>query len=288
MSISVKSGSNTGVVVLSEDGKTKMIKTGPWVQDGNFIENKNTKQKLEVGDVVYYNSKVEEYEGSGATEGNWAILGVENGNLMLLSTKPLEVCELVGRDGYLNGSKILNQICEKYKNDEYAIDARSIRLEDINRAIGRTPVTTQGTEYTYTLVNGKVKRNDKSTPSNKTRFVDVYGNTLEEGKSITVVDNWLNFSLSSYTNSNKVLNLLAEPGEDEFYWVDTPLVGAEDGYADWSFLSVINSAVFTEFYLYSSYYEQLSGNIYGARAIVTLKDNIELTGNSSAGWSFSE
>ena len=288
LSISVKSGNNTGLVILSEDGNTKLVKTGPWVQDGNFIENKDTKQKVEIGDKIYYNSGVAEYEGTGSTQGYWAILGVENGNLMLISTEPLEECTLLGREGYLNGSKILNQTCEKYKNDEYAIDARSIRLEDINRAIGKTPYTTVGTEYTYTLVNGKVKRNDRSTASSITKFVDISGKTLTENNSITVVDNDVDFSLSTYTNSNKILGLLAEPGEDEFYWVDTPLIDAEDGYVSWCFLSVINSTVFTEFYLYNSYYEQPSGNIYGARAIVTLKDNVELAGSSSNGWTISE
>ena len=94
--------------------------------------------------------------------------------------------------------------------------------------------------------------------------------------------------LSTYTNSNKILGLLAEPGDDEFYWVDTPSIIAKDGYVNWGFLSVINSTVFTDFYLYNSYYEQPSENIYGARAIVTLKDNVELAGSSSNGWTISE
>lgn len=86
------------------------------------------------------------------TNTHWRVLGLtEDGNsVMLLGSQLAGVVEgknfksklvLEGAKGYLNGESILNEICSLYHNNTLAQETRSIKIEDINRALGGITVT---------------------------------------------------------------------------------------------------------------------------------------------------
>ena len=252
-----------------------------WNDNGNnTFTHSETGQKVEVGDTVYYNSGVAAYEGEGANQGKWGILGVENGKLLIMSKENVASVKLSGKQDYLtDGTTKLNNACSSFKNPTYADSVRSVKVEDINKITGYTPVGP--VTYTYTMVNGKVKRNDQTSASSITKFEDINGKTLPTDSPIEVTANYYSYSLTNYlTSGNKVHNLLKDNSNS--YWLDSPYVYANTGIAYWGFRNVYNGGV----YNYDLWYSDSGANSdsRGVRAVVSLKSDIKLSGSSSEGW----
>ena len=256
-------------------------KVAKWNDNGNnTFTHSETGQTVEVGDTVYYNSGVAAYEGEGASQGKWGILGVENGKLLIMSKENVASVTLSGKQDYLtDGTTKLNNACSSFKNPTYADSVRSVKVEDINKITGYTapdPVT-----YTYTMVNGKVKRNDQTSASSTTKFEDINGKTLPTDSPIEVTVNSYSYSLTNYlTSGNKVHNLLKD--NNNYYWLDSPYVNAFTGYAYWGFRIVGYGSVNGNSLWNSSNGAGNSTN--GVRAVVSLKSDIQLSGSSSEGW----
>ena len=252
-----------------------------WNDNGNnTFTHSETGQKVEVGDTVYYNSGVAAYEGEGANQGKWGILGVENGKLLIMSKENVASVTLSGKQDYLtDGTTKLNNACSSFKNPTYADSVRSVKVEDINKITGYTPA--DPVTYTYTMVNGKVKRNDQTSASSTTKFEDINGKTLPTDSPIEVTVNIYSYSLTNYlTSGNKVHNLLND--NNNYYWLDSPYVNAYTGDAYWGFRRVYNGYV-NYYDLWDSGYGAFN-NGNGVRAVVSLKSDIKLSGSSSEGW----
>ena len=82
----------------------------------------------EVGENYIYDCGVSSYTGE------WKILGAENGKLLIMSTKDIGTLQLSGKEGYNTGVTQLNNMCKPY-----GTNARSIKIEDINRVTGYDP-----------------------------------------------------------------------------------------------------------------------------------------------------
>ena len=262
---------------VSTGTAAKVVK---WNDNGNnTFTHSETGQTVEVGDTVYYNSGVAAYEGEGANQGKWGILGVENGKLLIMSKDNVASVTLEGKQGYLNCSTLLNNACSSFKNPTYAESVRSVKVEDINKITGYTPA--DPVTYTYTMVNGKVKRNDQTSASSITKFEDINGKTLPTDSPIEVTANYYSYSLTNYlTSGNKVHNLLKD--NNNYYWLDSPYVIADAGGAFWGFRFVNNGYV-SRYNLWGSNYGA-SDSSFGVRAVVSLKSDIQLSGSSSEGW----
>ena len=85
-----------------------------------------------------YNNQNEYECGVDGYTGSWKVLGAENGKLLIMSTVDVGKLTLSGKDGYNNGISQLNAMCAPYGRN-----ARSIKVEDINRVTGYDP-TNQG------------------------------------------------------------------------------------------------------------------------------------------------
>ena len=281
--------------------------TGPWVQDGTTITNSATNQTLEIGDKIYYNSGVTAYEGSGSTQGKWGVFGVENGNLLLLSTELVQDnFELSGKQGYLTGVTQLNNICASYKNETYATESRSITMEDMSRILGGNSGTISWD--TYRLVDGKVKKDGFTYSSYSTSFEDINGNVLNANNSIDVTQKYpyLINRLEDMDNE-KVIKFLGGEGyyEEPFYdyeldytmggyywwfnpinyWLASPFVITSSTEAYWGLKSFqdgcdLNTTLWNS---NSGAYSRSSG----VRAVVCLKSDVVLSGSNSNGWNIS-
>ena len=167
--LKVSISEETGEITVSTDVRGKEIeysynpnsgeyaKVVKWVDNGDLTyTNSETGQIVEVGDTVYYDSRVESYEGTGNNQGKWGILGVEQGNLLLMSKSNVSNVYLRGYNDYrTDGTIKLNNACNEFKNEEYATKVRCAKLEDINSVTGYT--MTEPTEFRYTKYNGRYK-----------------------------------------------------------------------------------------------------------------------------------
>ena len=88
------------------------------------------------------------------TNTHWRVLGLtEDGNSVMLLGSPIKqdgasreeqlkyYLHLEGATGYKNCETTLNEICSIYHNNNLAQETRSIKIEDINRALGGITVT---------------------------------------------------------------------------------------------------------------------------------------------------
>ena len=122
------------------------LKIGDYVQDKDYLETDGTTIKKD----------------SKGFDGKWRVLGVEDGQLLLVTDTyyaPFEEdatngitrsssgnfgpdlygLQLSGKDGYDNGENRLNKIGEQYNNSKLE-KGRSITVEDINKVTGYNPM----------------------------------------------------------------------------------------------------------------------------------------------------
>ena len=172
---------------------------------GEYSMEKEIKEKYEqdikVGDTVNYDDNVVDYDGK------WKVLGIENGQILLVSSKPVNAkFELEGKEGFLNLEKSLDEECIKFNNGKVAERARSLRVEDINRISGYNPekpskiekwakdtVAEYGTQSTFVLTGGTVKckcSNGQLLDTNLNFFKYVDDSELNnDGSKITITNN---------------------------------------------------------------------------------------------------
>ena len=111
---------------------------------GEYAMEKEIKEKygqdIKIGDTVNYEPNAEGVEEVESYNGTWKVLGIENGQLLLISSKPIKNgFELKGVNGYVNGVKELDNLCSSFGNGTGAVDARSLKVRDINRITGYNP-----------------------------------------------------------------------------------------------------------------------------------------------------
>ena len=172
---------------------------------GEYSMEKEIKEKygqdIKIGDTINYEDNVEKYQGT------WKVLGVENGQILLMSSNPVNNdFKLKGKEGFLNLEDKLDAECTEYGVGTGAQSARSLRAEDINRISGYNPenpekiekygkgtVAEYGTKVTFTLDNNFVKyecSNGQSLNTNLTSFEHADSRKLGDGVSeITIVNN---------------------------------------------------------------------------------------------------
>ena len=131
---------------------------GEWTQDKITVTNGVV--TLTVGQpVTGYKVTV---DGKEIGDGNWYVLGAEDGKLLITTNTNQEEITLEGKEGYANGVTILNEAGAKYSDGKMAESARSINVEDIDRVTGYDPEEAKfgdgtdslgqwGNEVTYTL-----------------------------------------------------------------------------------------------------------------------------------------
>ena len=114
-----------------------------WGQDENGnITYEGEISQVKIGDFIEYDSPTnyEDPDSSGKKKG-WRVLGVENGNLLIMADSQVDRITLSGGAGeWTEGVAKLDETCKKYVDNKYAKDARSIRVEDINKITGYSPL----------------------------------------------------------------------------------------------------------------------------------------------------
>ena len=293
-------------------------------------------EEIKIGDYVNYTptsgttSVVKEETGYDETQTytvdsttTWRVLGLsENGkNLLLTSGSPIKkdgedpYLILQGAESYYNCKDVLDKICAIYKNDLSA-EVRSMRIEDINNALGITVDRTNNIVYktddnsktnidedgalgeTYEYVSGNYAPENylKATyPSNK-KYQELTNKRV--GDSVQGTSYYY-----SYTNSNVVeqgstlYNLLFagttdSDNSDKSYWLASP--GAYVHPGDYAFFgpgAVGHGLAGSGFGMFGSGGNWLAVEI-GVRPVVVLESGVSVADisvieGSEAPWSTS-
>ena len=235
----------------------------------------------EVGENYIYDCGVSSYTGE------WKILGAENGKLLIMSEKNIGSLNLSGKAGYNTGVTQLDNMCKPY-----GTNARSIKVEDINRVTGYDPNKTGGgkkydqgqmNEYgnkvTYTssrstgtngqTFNGGLLSNKYEHPDGRiigqngvtsitvtSTFYKYYADTLTENSSGRTV------GIAKTTNAYKALF-------SENYWLASSCVYAAHNHSYFEMRYVNTSGYVDENTLWWTN-GNTSGSNYGVRAVVSL------------------
>jgi hypothetical protein len=144
-----------------------MVKIGDYIDytpDTETIESKGG-TTYETGTRAEAPTLLDEGNGYGTQEfsttnysSGWRVLGVESGNLQLISADSIGTLTLCGYTGATYGTKELNKICSKFAKSGYTNSARSVTVDDINKITGYNPSTANygkgsmveyGNEVTY-------------------------------------------------------------------------------------------------------------------------------------------
>ena len=238
------------------------------------------------------------------TTTTWRVLGLsEDGeHLLLISGSPIKkdgedpYLILQGAESYYNCEDALDKICSIYKND-LADEARSIRIEDINRTLG---ITVDKTE-------NKVYKTSDSEKTNIDRF-GVMGQTYTYKSEDYAPENYLKATYPSnekyqsltskvagdtvsadayyysYTDSNiveqggTIYNLLFKgttrsENNAKSYWLASPGAFAYASFAGFGPGFVVGGRAGNGDYLFASY-GYWNAREFGVRPVVSLKSNI--------------
>ena len=269
---------------------TKVTKGKVTLTVGQKIENYNELIKED-------GTKVENAEE--LTDVEWRVLGAEKGKLLIVSaTNVKRRVDLNGKEGYNNGTEVLNQICSKYGQGKYADGARSITVEDINKITGYNPKETgDGRPYGYSGEDNGRQYNSKVTYTNL-GFEHPDGRVID-GKniqSIDIISSGYQYYPETLSKLNPKIGVIVKGicnnpsnlydsydalfSNTDFkrgaYWLASKYEVSMDGMAYFGLRSVEDGRV-KFFNLAFADGSERSGRSYGARAVVYLNSDVEVS-----------
>jgi len=273
---------------------------------------------IKLGDYVEY----DETKGETVTVGKdvkWRVLGIENGNLLLVSDENIATTEtgnlVTIRGDYDNSEEKwfnkINEPCKAYGNGNYIVEnsARSIKIEDINKITGYNPnwvlkngeydvyhkgrVTEYGSEVKYTFTkdsSGNRLLNIESPNVKKSvQYLEPKTFLLIDGTNLGYEDNTLTKTKKIMTiknnyywyNASVLTNLDPNDSADVEDYNKAPKIGVEKGTAIYDMLFENTEMYVNSYWVSGTYYFTLSGDVvwFGMRSV-----GDEKIGNSSNTW----
>ena len=251
---------------------------------------------------------------------DWRVLGLDkNGNLELIGDKQTtQYLYLKGKAGYFNGEEQLNEMCNSlYGKGTKAQSARSVNVEDIDAVLGYNKKGfkkeaiaednntwmkfTYGCKVTYTSTKHSgdwFKLNGENVISRKGKYAnfnDIDGKQATDENPITLESNYYEYSNSEfeYKIDSKTIEMVFDlenigcNGEKSRFWLASKCININMEYTNpfnavWSLFDISNGKLGDTWLNISGDGEDGNGNYI--RPVVTLKADVELSGNSNDGW----
>ena len=260
--------------------------TATWTQNKTTVTNGTT--TYEVGDSYTYNCGVSSYTGG------WKVLGAENGKLLIMSTEDIGTLELSGKEGYNTGVSQLNEMCK-----QYGTNARSIKVEDINRVTGYDPNNTgdgkkygageiyeYGNQVTYTA-SGSTATNGKTYTGslNKNKYEHPDGRIIGTNGVTAIKETSTDYSyypntltggtigtIKGIETTSKAYKLLFRNAGDTAncsYWLASSCVRANLSYSNFHLYCVNTSGYVGSCYLWHSG-DAAASHSMGVRTVISL------------------
>ena len=293
---------------LTKDGKVILTKQNGidviWINNGDDTFTKG-EVTVKLGDIVNYDegtvySTTVEASKSGydsnqtfkTEKSGWRVLGLSaDGEIELISDNPTSTrLYLKGELGYLNAEKILNNMCnELYGKGEHATGARSLNVEDINKLENYDPTTysAYGEIYTYRFPTSGNYMQYKRTKADGTLITDWTNITTcqtyrapgeTEAEKISA-DNRNDTGRSLENTSDIISN--GTGSRDVWQWLASRCINCTSKSAGFYVRYVCSIVSNTPLYSSSGDPYSISGHV---RPVVTLESDIQLSGNSTDGW----
>ena len=248
-------------------------------------------EKIDIGNYVNYNLTTKKKVATlsnktGAASqlleteitAKWRIIGIDQdtGKILITTEGPVndQQVTLRGAAGYLNGAEELNRLCERlYSNTEKGLTARSMTIEDLDKATGNSApanntryawYTADATETTDVTVNGKVYTGRKHQAAlaggvTKPRFYD-----WDDASGVThkaTNENDYNDNISATTPVLTSRTFYGyNPGTGNA--VINDILGGDETHRGWlasSCVSMYSENEYVNFAMRTAY----SGNVYG-------------------------
>ena len=294
---------------------------GKWTQTEDGITDGEV--TLQIGDYVDYDegtgySTTVQSNQSGYTSNltfttenlGWRVLGInDKGQLELISDNPIaSSLTLKGETGYLNAENVLNNMCnELYGKGTYASSARSLNVDDINKLANYDPKTNSGYGdiWTYRFPTSGDYMQYKRTGSTNIEWRNITNTDYQTfrlpGETNTINssnrdDNGVSLEYTGYIYS--ISNYMTQTASDGTKLSDIVTKGTgSSNVSQWlASRCVICDSNYARFYVRGVGYGSVNSNVlyysYGsdnsgycrARPVVTLQSDIQLSGNSTDGW----
>ena len=276
----------------------------------NYDEGTGHTTTVEVSKSGYDKSLTYTTENLG-----WRVLGINSkGELELISDNPTSTnLYLKGEKGYLNAEEVLNNMCnELYGQGEYATGARSLNIEDINKLGNYDPTTYDryGDILTYRFPTSGNYMQSKRTKADGTLVKDWTDikNASEQtfrmpGETETISSNnrtdtgrslentYYNYNVSDKVNQTtsdgKKMSDIISNGTGSYavnQWLASRCVMDSFGERAYFCVRSMHGIVDVQELYYSyDYSSKYSSNAH-VRPVVTLESDIQLSGNSTDGW----
>ena len=246
----------------------------------------------------------------------WRVLGLSaKGEIELISDNPTSTnIGLTGEKGYLNAEEVLNNMCnELYGKGEHATGARSLNVEDINKLGNYNPTThttydgygnictyrfpTNGDymQYKRTKADGTLVTDWTDITNSSCQTFRVPGevetisanNRNDTGRSLE--DNFYNYTVADKvkqtTSDGKNMSDIISNGTGSSavgQWLASRCVRCYNINASF-YVRAMGSYVIGRRQMYSSNGSSISNN-FSIRPVVSLSSDIQLSGNSTDGW----
>ena len=300
-----------------------------WLQTSDKKVVKGS-QVLEIGDTVDYD-ETKGGEVKVAKDVEWAVLGAENGSLLIVSNANVEedakkidlnlVATLETRKAaYQNAIDTLNNICKPYGFGNYAVSARSLKAEDIDKITGFNKYESElgslkyGESITYYWDTDSSKYGESnnykySYPYYETEigltgndigaveFVWYDGDTFKTSVSpMTPPSEKTKICTLTQTNyTYKMKDVLDETGKiykllcsSSYFLANKGVNGLDTACFGLLGVGINNSNYilgYTPIVFCNTLYKENKGKgVHGVRAVVTLRDDVKLQNISSGNW----
>ena len=252
----IKFSDEKTLVEIFNEGK---LKVGDYV---NYLPNLNVQPVVltskETGYMGIAEGEDTNQKYSIDPKTTWRVLGLseDGNNILLTSGSPLKkdtnlegigtetspYLSLKGSYAYNNCEDILNKICGIYKND-YAKEARSINVEDINKMLGidvneEKRIVYKKENHNINIDEWKVLGNEYEVKEGK---YNINGKKKEKGEAILVKSNgyYYSYEKSNVIDKNsKLYEILfkgttSEENYAKSYFLATKGIAANEVQADW-------------------------------------------------------
>ena len=312
-----------GTITLTKQGNGSTTTVG-WTDNGddtftkrdvtlkigdivNYDEGTEKSTTVDQSQSGYYTNQTFKTEKLG-----WRVLGLSaKGELELISdNQTSSSLYLGGKTGYLNAEDILNNMCnELYGKGEHATGARSLNVEDINKLGNYDPKTFRGYGdiYTYRFPTSGDYMQSKRTKADGTLVTDwtditdsnyqtfrmpgetekiSADNRNDTGRSLedTYYGYGVEDKVKQTTSDEKKMSDIISNGTESSaveQWLASRCVWCNFEYAHFAVYYVNDGVNVSSLYFSNG---NSSSNIYCVRPVVTLKSDIQLSGNSNDGW----
>ena len=306
------------------DGSWTHSETGSKIQIGDIVNYEtvlasnavdSTKKAQLISDLGTYSGNTDSSQNTDSSvvrdSLTWKVLDVKDGKIRLISSAPTtSKIRLHNANGYNNAVYLIDKACDTLYSSNKGT-AQNLKIEDIESKLSATGISARDNYANSNVDTGKYGGTKEYTSN--LQYPNIYaseigckaiasadntGNTLGLSQQTSPVTGsstatnrlkvtqtyWYKSMATSDFTDSKYYNLFINNGTSNYasYWLSSRCVNCYSSVADFVVRFVSSGNVNGYFMFYSN--GGADGNAYAFRPVVSLESNIQLSGDSTNGW----